>query len=332
MNTWLMLRAAGIASYLMLFATVAWGLIGTTSVVGRRVSRATAVAIHQFMSTVAFLFLGVHLAGLLLDRFVPFTVLDLLIPLRASFKPWATALGILAMYTVVIVLVSSWVRKGIGTKWWRRLHLLAVPAFGMAMVHGAFAGTDTVRPWMWITYLVTGGLVVFLMLLRALTVGLRARAAHKPRTGANAASAGATDPARAARIAEARAKSAAMRAAKAAQVPRPAETPVTTREPAETPVTTREPAEPIRVELMIHVSQDGSLLVGGAPVSGGEHVLAEVMAALPPNLRETGGTRMASANGHASPRAEGRSRAPAQEPDREDQPGDGDGSDAIQER
>jgi DMSO/TMAO reductase YedYZ heme-binding membrane subunit len=179
-NTWVMLRAAGIGSYLMLFATVAWGLVGTTSVVGKKVSKATAVAVHQFLSTVGFVLLGVHLAGLLLDRFVPFGPLDLLIPLRASFKPWATALGILAMYAVVIVLVSSWARKRLGTRWWRRLHLLAVPAFAMAMVHGAFAGTDTVRPWMWLTYLATGGIVVFLMLLRALTVGMRAVRSARP--------------------------------------------------------------------------------------------------------------------------------------------------------
>jgi predicted ferric reductase len=157
----------------MLFATVAWGLVGTTSVVGKKVSKATAVAVHQFLSTVAFVLLGVHLGGLLLDRFVPFGPFDLLVPLRASFKPWATGLGVLSMYAVLTVLVSSWVRKRLGTRWWRRLHLLAVPAFAMAMVHGAFAGTDTVRPWIWLTYLVTGGIVVFLILVRAMTVGLR---------------------------------------------------------------------------------------------------------------------------------------------------------------
>ena len=43
----------------------------------------------------------------------------------------------------------------------------------MALLHGVFAGTDTVRPWMWWGYVVTGGFVVFLMLTRALTIGLR---------------------------------------------------------------------------------------------------------------------------------------------------------------
>ena len=45
MVTWIVLRAAGIAAYLMLWATVTWGLIGTTSLVGKRVARATGRAV-----------------------------------------------------------------------------------------------------------------------------------------------------------------------------------------------------------------------------------------------------------------------------------------------
>jgi sulfoxide reductase heme-binding subunit YedZ len=178
--TWIVLRAAGIGAYLMLFASVAWGLVGTTSVVGKRVAKPSAIAIHQFIATVAVLLLGVHIGGLLVDRFMPFGILDVLIPMHGSFKPVAVTFGIVAMYAAVVVLVSSWLRKPLGTKWWRRLHLLAVPAFGMSMVHGAFAGTDTVRPWMWWIYVATGGLTLFLVLTRGLTAGIRAVRAARP--------------------------------------------------------------------------------------------------------------------------------------------------------
>lgn len=67
MLTWIVLRAAGVGAYLMLFASVAWGLIGTSTIGGRRIPRATATLVHQFTSTAAFLLLGVHLGGLLLD-------------------------------------------------------------------------------------------------------------------------------------------------------------------------------------------------------------------------------------------------------------------------
>jgi methionine sulfoxide reductase heme-binding subunit len=184
MTTWIVLRAAGIGAYLMLFASVAWGLLATTSTFGKRVAKATAISVHQFTATVALVLLGVHLGGLLMDRFVPFTPLDLLIPMHSSYRTIAVAFGIVAMYAAVVVLTSSWTRKHLNIKLWRRLHLLAVPAFTLSMVHGIFAGSDTARPWMWWIYVATGGVALFLLVLRGLTVGLRpARAAHSAAAG-----------------------------------------------------------------------------------------------------------------------------------------------------
>src|SRR5204862_1440218 len=124
------------------------------------------------MSSIALALLGVHLGGVLLDRFVPFHALDVVIPLHSAFRPVAVAFGIAAMYLAVVVLVSSWMRKRVGTSWWRRLHVLAAPAFTLAMVRGIFTGTDTIRPWMWWIYVATGGTVLFLAGVRALTARL----------------------------------------------------------------------------------------------------------------------------------------------------------------
>jgi len=182
--TWILLRAAGIGAYLMLFMTVSWGLVATTSVVAKRISKASAISAHQFMATVALVLLTVHIGGVVLDHFVPFGPLDVLVPMRVTFRPLAVAFGIVGMYLAVLVLVSSWLRKHVGTKWWRRLHTLAVPAFGLSMVHGIFTGTDTIRPWMWWLYVATGGVVLFLMLVRALTYGVRPARAGPPPRGA----------------------------------------------------------------------------------------------------------------------------------------------------
>jgi len=208
-TTWIVLRAAGIGAYLMLFLSVAWGLIATTALLGKRVSRASATSAHQFMATCGLFLLGIHLGGLLVDRFVPFGPTDVLVPLHATFKPLPVAFGIAAMYLSVFVVVASWLRKRIGSAWWRRTHLLAVPAFTLSMVHGVFTGTDSSRPWMWALYLATGGIVLFLVIVRGLTAGLRPerapRPAHAPAAGARpvaaapAALAGVPRPARAPR-------------------------------------------------------------------------------------------------------------------------------------
>jgi sulfoxide reductase heme-binding subunit YedZ len=179
-TTWIVLRSAGIGAYLMLFLSVSWGLLATTALLGKRVSRASATTVHQFMSTCGLFLLGIHIGALLLDTFVPFGPKDVLIPMTTAFKPIPVAFGIVAMYVMVFVIVASWLRKRLGAKWWRRTHLLAVPTFTLSMVHGLFAGTDSARPWMWSIYLVTGATVLFLVLVRGLTANFRPERTPRP--------------------------------------------------------------------------------------------------------------------------------------------------------
>ena len=111
MTTWLILRAAGVGSFLMLFGAVAWGLISTTGAISRRLHRSASILIHQVLGTAGLVLLVVHVAGLLVDEFVRFDPIDVLVPMSSTFKPVAVALGIVSMYLMVLVLVSSWAKK-----------------------------------------------------------------------------------------------------------------------------------------------------------------------------------------------------------------------------
>ena len=173
MTTWILLRAAGIGAYVMLFLSVAWGLLATTSIVTKRVSKPSSTLFHQFTATVGVVLLAVHVVLLVVDTYMPFAPLDVLMPLHSTFRPLAITAGVLGMYGMVIVLVTSWLRKPIGTKVWRAIHLLAVPAFTLALAHGVFAGTDTERWWMWGMYALTGLFVLFLVIVRGLSYGYR---------------------------------------------------------------------------------------------------------------------------------------------------------------
>jgi sulfoxide reductase heme-binding subunit YedZ len=174
MIMWNVIRAAGIGAYLMLWASVTWGLVATTSVFGKHVPKATSVALHQAFSTLGLLLLVTHLAVLLADSFMPFAWLDLVIPLHATYRPVGVAFGIGAMVLMAVVLLTSWFRKQIKPTWWRRFHALSVPAFSLALAHGFMTGTDSPRPTMFWFYLATTAILLFLVLLRAMTVGMRA--------------------------------------------------------------------------------------------------------------------------------------------------------------
>jgi predicted ferric reductase len=186
-SAWILLRAAGIGAYLMLFLSVFWGLVSTTSIFGKRISKASATTLHQFLSTCGLFLLAVHVGVLLVDSFMPFSIADVTVPMASSYRPVAIAFGIVAMYATVFVIVTSWMRKRIGTTWWRRTHLLVVPTFVLSLVHGVFAGTDAARPAMWWTYVGTGLIVLFLLIVRGLTAGVRPeRATPPPRARAGA--------------------------------------------------------------------------------------------------------------------------------------------------
>jgi len=173
MTTWILLRAAGIGSYVMLFLAVAWGLVATTSLVTKRISKQSANLFHAFVASTGLALLGVHVALLFVDEFVPFSMAGLFVPMSSGYRPLAITAGIVSMYGIVTIVVTSWLRKKLGTAWWRRVHLLAVPMFSLSLAHGVFSGTDTKRPWMFTLYAVTGLLVVFLTLVRAFTYGYR---------------------------------------------------------------------------------------------------------------------------------------------------------------
>ncbi|MGZ5214069.1 MAG: hypothetical protein ACXWXM_10120 [Actinomycetota bacterium] len=180
MNTWIILRAAGIGSYIALWLAVDWGLIATTSLVTKRVSKPTSTLFHGVVASAGLALLLIHLGGLLVDRFMPFGLLDLVIPMRAGYRTVAVSFGVLAMYAMVLILVTSWIRKRLGTKVWRAIHLAAIPTFTLALAHGVFAGSDSSRPWMFAIYVVTGLLTLFLVIVRGLMYGYRPPRAERP--------------------------------------------------------------------------------------------------------------------------------------------------------
>src|ERR1051325_4173637 len=166
----------------MLFLSVTWGLIATSAPFDKRFAKASSISMHQYMSTVGLVLLAIHIGGLLADSYMHFGVTQILVPATSTYRPLAVGIGVVAMYAMVLVLVSSWSRRRYSPTLWRALHLAAVPAFVLSMVHGIFAGADASRRWMFLMYVATGCIVVFLLILRGLTARVR-----PPRRGQSSA-------------------------------------------------------------------------------------------------------------------------------------------------
>ena len=144
--TWYMTRASGLVAYVLLVASMVAGLALSTRVHGRQPKRTWVLDVHRTLGALALMFLGVHVASLLMDSFVTFDVVDAVIPFASGWKPAAVAGGVVAMWLLVAVEVSSRLRRRLPARVWRRIHLASFGAFALATVHFVMAGTDTSSP------------------------------------------------------------------------------------------------------------------------------------------------------------------------------------------
>lgn len=161
---WYLSRAAGLVSYILLFLSVAFGLVlrsGQPNGGRKRVF----LELHQFLSVLGLGFLGLHMAALLGDRYIGFNLANLFVPANLPYRPVPTAVGIFAMYGFVIVMLTFTVRHWLGRKTWRVVHGGAVVMFVLALVHSITAGSDTIIPWVRWMYTLTAGATALLGIL-----------------------------------------------------------------------------------------------------------------------------------------------------------------------
>ncbi len=179
---WYISRAAGLTAYLMLFLNVLLGLAVRTRFMDALLARWRSFDLHGFTGLLAMGFLLIHGLSLLGDRYVGFTLPQLLVPLASPYRPVWTAMGVIAFYTVLVVLASSYLKKQLGYRFWRGLHYLSFGAYLLALAHGVFAGTDSGEPWARGLYWSTGLTVLLLTLwrFRGNRQGLTARRERPP--------------------------------------------------------------------------------------------------------------------------------------------------------
>jgi predicted ferric reductase len=65
---------------------------------------------------------ALHLLSLFLDPLIPFSLLNFSLPIAEPYRPFAVDLGVFWLYGLVIVLLSSWLRRYIKYASWRTLH------------------------------------------------------------------------------------------------------------------------------------------------------------------------------------------------------------------
>ena len=165
-TTWYAARACGMLAYLLLTASVAVGLLLSGRVRLKHWPRFALEDVHRFLGILAGSFIVVHGGALLLDKVLPFSLGQLLVPGTAPYRPLAVAFGVVAAELLAAIAVTNHYRKRLPHRWWRRAHRLNFVVWALALVHGLTVGTDTWTTWALVLYAGSAWLVLALLVHR----------------------------------------------------------------------------------------------------------------------------------------------------------------------
>lgn len=163
---WILGRAAGVTTYLLLVALVAMGLVLSHPWRTRVAwpSAATRIRIHVSLAVFTLTFLVLHVVVLATDSYAGVGWRGALVPMGASYRPIPVTLGLIAAYAGLLAGLTAALAGRTAIRIWWPIHKVAALTLAAVWVHGVLAGSDTrlLLP----VYIGTGGAIVLLALSR----------------------------------------------------------------------------------------------------------------------------------------------------------------------
>ena len=101
---------------------------------------------HEHISLLGLGFIVLHVVVLLFDNYLPFNLIQILIPFTGTYRPLWVGVGIISFYLLLLVTATFYLRSQIGSRVFRSIHLLSLVGYVGATMHGLFAGTDSALP------------------------------------------------------------------------------------------------------------------------------------------------------------------------------------------
>ena len=165
---WYLARGSGLVAFGILTASVAFGLALSTRLFGRSVAPAWLLELHRYLGTLAIGATATHVGALLLDSYVSFRWVDVIVPFASRWHTAAVAWGVIALWLLVAVEGTSLLMRRLPRRLWRTVHLTSFLLFAAALGHGLTAGTDGRVQLVQTAAVATVMVVLFLGLVRVL--------------------------------------------------------------------------------------------------------------------------------------------------------------------
>jgi methionine sulfoxide reductase heme-binding subunit len=164
---WYLARASGIVAFVLLTIAVLIGLTlsGRAKLPGW--PRFAVEDVHRFAGLLTGTFVSIHVLTLLVDSYLPFSPAQLVVPGASTYRPLATALGVVAAELLLALAITNRYRKKLSYSFWRRAHYLNFTVWGLGLLHGILAGTDRGAAWAGALYGCSAAAVAALFAWRA---------------------------------------------------------------------------------------------------------------------------------------------------------------------
>jgi predicted ferric reductase len=142
---WYIARSGGLVTYVLLTVSMIFGTAVAARAFRSKPGLPWMNGMHEWLGTLTLGFLGVHVLGLLLDTYIGFSLVDVLVPFASSYRPGVVAWGVVAFYLLLVVQLSGRLRGKLPRRWrplWKRAHMAAYPLFIVSTVHLLTIGSD----------------------------------------------------------------------------------------------------------------------------------------------------------------------------------------------
>ena len=139
---WYLARASGIIAYVLLIASVIWGVLLSTRVLKPLDRPAWLLALHRFLASLAVVCTGLHLGALVADGYVHFAWKEILVPGASAWRTSAVAVGVVALYLFALVELTSLMMRKLPKRLWRAIHMSSYALVWTVSIHAAMAGSD----------------------------------------------------------------------------------------------------------------------------------------------------------------------------------------------
>lgn len=143
---WYIARSSGLVAWFFLVATLMLGTLASGKLVERKGARRWLLDLHPYLAGLSLLFVALHIVAILADAVVPFSWTDAIVPFASSWRPVAVAWGVIGLWLLAAIQLTSLARRHMPRRVWHAIHLTSYALCAVTTIHAITAGTDLAEP------------------------------------------------------------------------------------------------------------------------------------------------------------------------------------------